>query len=563
MTSKNANNGRPQLVTAEWLLDHLQDQDLLLLDASPTPSYVKAHIPGAVSVSFPEEESVSEGVSVSYGGGGDYFFDVNAACAWHEAPDSTFEKAYRMWGVSKDRTIVICDQGGTIFATRLFFSLYFHGFPLKKLFILDGGLHRWQRCGFPTTTMIGKPRRKGDFRIARKRKDSRSYLPEIIEAAGDPSGHALVEGLSPAWHTGAYHAYSKPGHIPHAISLPFSDFYTEEKTFKPASEIRRMLRHLQIRPTQRIHTHCGGGIAGSVPFFAIRFLAAYPDVRHFIESQVAYLNDPRDLPFWTYDAPYRLRDAGWLQWWGGQRTRSLGSIRVSIVDVRSPQSFARSHIPYSINLPLRTLFERLSDTQALCELLGAAGVNPRHEVVVVSGGGADTGAMLAALIFDQLGHKKVSVLSQTLRQWEGLGYPLTDKPTRIAPQRLRFDLAIAPLTYRPARTRPRLIRQLGETRGRYPKLIVDCGDVPVTKIPGDAGEQRLHMPVANLLLSHSGVKSAADISASLEQHGVQRYAEIITVARDPADAAAMYFILGLMGYPDVKVLIPEGATMPQ
>jgi len=36
---------------------------------------------------------------------------------------------------------------------------------------------------------------------------------------------------------------------------------------------------------------------------------------------------------------------------------------------------------------------------------------------------------------------------------------------------------------------------------------------------------------------------------------IPRYAEIVCFADDPRDAAVDYFVLKLMGYPDVKVLV--------
>ena len=37
-----------------------------------------------------------------------------------------------------------------------------------------------------------------------------------------------------------------------------------------------MLNYLDIRPDQTIYTHCGGGVAASVPFFALKFLSGFP-----------------------------------------------------------------------------------------------------------------------------------------------------------------------------------------------------------------------------------------------------------------------------------------------
>ena len=77
-----------------------------------------------------------------------------------------------------------------------------------------------------------------------------------------------------------------------------------------------MLAYLGVKPEQQIHTHCGGGIAASVPFFAMKFMLDYPKVKLYKESQLEWLRDDRGLPFWTYDAPFLKRDKNWLQGWG-------------------------------------------------------------------------------------------------------------------------------------------------------------------------------------------------------------------------------------------------------
>ena len=48
---------------------------------------------------------------------------------------------------------------------------------------------------------------------------------------------------------------------------------------------------------------------------------------------------------------------------------------------------------------------------------------------------------------------------------------------------------------------------------------------------------------------------ASSCSARSFKAGLPRYAEIISVVDDPGEAAANYFILKRMGYPDVKVLL--------
>ncbi len=133
--------------------------------------------------------------------------------------------------------------------------------------------------------------------------------------------------------------------------IPSADFYNPDKTFKSTEDIKRMLNYLDIRPEQTIYTHCGGGVAASVPFFAVKFLAGFPKVKLYKESQLGWLSDERELPFWTYDDPLRMRETSWLQFWGGRMIRMYGGTKVSIVDVRSADEFYKGHVPFALNIP--------------------------------------------------------------------------------------------------------------------------------------------------------------------------------------------------------------------
>ncbi len=244
------------LVSVDWLKENLKAPDVLILDASPTQNYTANHIPGAASVSFTPEESTSQGVNLSYGGGVDYFTDmVNFPYPFQEMQVPELEKLYQLWGISPDRKIVIYDQGGHFLATRLFYSLYYHGFPTKTLYILDGGLAKWQEKGMPVTQDIPPAPPKGSFKIKKLREDVKVRLPEFLNATGDPVNNALVEGLDSNWHFGKLLAYNRAGHIPFAIMTPNTDFYNPDKTFKSPEEIRKMLTYLGIRPEQQVYTH--------------------------------------------------------------------------------------------------------------------------------------------------------------------------------------------------------------------------------------------------------------------------------------------------------------------
>ncbi len=105
----------------------------------------------------------------------------------------------------------------------------------------------------------------GTFRVAKLKEDVRVRLPEFLVASGDPANNALVEALDPAQHFGGAKFFDRAGHIPNAIMAPVADFYNADRTFKSPEEIRQMLAYLGIKPDQQVYTHCGGGIAPSVP----------------------------------------------------------------------------------------------------------------------------------------------------------------------------------------------------------------------------------------------------------------------------------------------------------
>jgi thiosulfate/3-mercaptopyruvate sulfurtransferase len=375
-------------------------------------------------------------------------------------------------------------------------------------------------------------------------------LAEFIAATGDPAGHAVVEALDPDYHFGGKKFFDRAGHVPNAILLPPEDFFNADKTFKSPEEMARIAAYLGIRPEQHVQTHCGGGVAASVPFFALKFMLGYPRVSLYRESQLEWLQDERGLPFWTYDAPYLKRDANWLQSWSNRMMRLYGVTKLSVLDVRAPEKYAQGHVPYSLNVPAELLRRHLGDPDKLAALLGPAGVDPSQEAVIVSDGGLNEAAALAFLALQQLGQQRVSILMESVDDWGFRGLPLTKEPTAVGPKKSPMDVSIAPVVYRAAPRPGVLVAPAAPARGAYPKVFIAAGKA----VPGKAPDGKLiHLPAAELLNADGTPKAAKDLWAVLGKAGVPRYAEIVCIADNPGDAAVAYYVLKLMGFPDVKV----------
>jgi 3-mercaptopyruvate sulfurtransferase SseA len=516
------------LVTVNWLQKNLNNADVLILDGSPTQIYAAKHIPGAIGV------------------------DLYAWYGLQETPVADMERNFQSWGISPGTRIVMYDQGGTFLATRIMWSLYYFGVPAKDLFILDGGLFKWQEAGLPVTKDVTPVPKKGSFTIKSVHEDVRVKLPEVLTASGDQAGNVLVEALGADWHFGQVAPFDRPGHIPNGVLLPSDDLFNSDKTFKSPEEIKSMLHYLGIKPEQQIVTYCGGGVAASAPFFALKFMLNYPNVKLYSESEMGWLSDERELPYWTYDAPFLTKDARWLQFWTGRMIRMYAGTQVTIVDVRPPDAFNAGHVPFALNIPADVFKSNLTHPEKLANVLGAAGVDASHEAVVVSGAGLTKDSALAFVMLEKLGQKKISVFMDSMEKWAQLGFALTKDATLVGPKKGPHDVSIPPTTYSGNFRKDVLIADPKSTHGSYPKVFVASGkDVPAKAPDGKV----VHVPYTELLNADGTPKAAKDIWNILAKAGVPRYAELVCFSDDPGEAAANYFVLKLMGFPDIKVFV--------
>jgi thiosulfate/3-mercaptopyruvate sulfurtransferase len=508
-----------RLASVGWLKKNLARSDVVLIDASPAQLHRQQHIPGAIHSDLftfgPKDLSLAQ-----------------------------IEGRLRSWGVSPGQQVVIYDQGGTYMATRLFWDLVHHGLPAQSLLILDGG----ELTKDPTPTP-----RPGTIRLTALNPDVRVRLPEFLAATGDRRSNVLLEALEPSYFFGGAAFFNRGGHVPHATLMPSTDFYNADKTFKSLQEIQRMLDHLGIKREQQVLTYCGGGGAAAVPFFALKYLLDYPHVKLFQESQMGWLQDERELPVWTYAAPYLTRDTPWLKAWGSPMLRAFGLSHVSIVDVRSADEFKLGHVPLAVNVPAQAFKSALRNPEGLATVLGQAGVDQSHEAVLVSEGGLNESSALAYLMLESLGQQKVSIFMDSIERWAELGLEVARPAAAPAAGKSAEGSPTQPLPYAASVRAGMLVTDPKLTQGLYPKVYIASG----AQLPAAAPEGRvLHLPYAQFLNADGTPKAAKDIWNRLAQAGVPRYAEVVLFADSLGEAAVNYVIFRLMGFPDVKIWAP-------
>lgn len=488
----------------------------LVLDASDPGEHRKAHIAGAVPV--------------------DYFR--------YGLRDGTLAERAR-WlqslGIGRDRRVVVYDGGGTWMAPRLFHELVYSGLPEDRVALLDGGLTRWRAEGLPVTDQPSAAPPPGDLPApAALRADLRVRLDDFMHASGDPRRHLLLDALGPDHYFGGAKFFDRAGHVPQAVNGPAEDFFDPvSKAFKPPAEIRRMADWWGLRPEQTVHTHCGGGGAAAVPWFALRYLLGHPQVTLYRESQREWLRDERGLPYWTLARPQLQRPASWLAAWNSPMMRAIGAAGLVVIDTRPAAAYAQGHLPASVNLPAEELGALARDPAALAARLAAAGVDPALEAVVVGEGGLIRGTALALLVLAQAGQARASWLQESVDEWGLRGHPLTRDPAATAPAR-----TAAP----PAATGPLLAA--GEAPGPHPRghLLVGAG-VPQRSPAGTWPR----VTVEQLLGAEGMLRPAHELWKALSQAGLKRYGETVVVADDPGDAAVAWAVLRALGFESVRV----------
>lgn len=524
-----------RLVGPEWLAQQLRADAVLLLDASMPQQYAAGHIPGAVGATV-------------------------IGLAGIDLPPAEVERRLRAWGVSPGRRIVVYDEGGSWMATRLFHDLHYHGVPVADLHLLDGGLHGWKAAGKAVTTEPAAAPAPGTFRVTGVVEDARVRLPEFLAASGDPERHALIDALEPAYYYGGATFFDRFGHVPHAKLWPASDFYNADKTFKTPEQIGAMLAHLGVRPEQTVHVYCGGGGAASVPFFALRFLLGRDRVKLYNASLREWLQDERGLPLWTHAAPSMLRRMTWVNAWGGAMLRMAGLAPLSVVDVRTPEAYGQGHVPFAVNVPAEVFRTHLQRPDELAARLGAAGVDVRHEAVIVGDGGLTPATALAFLLLERAGQRKVSLLADRFDDWAFAGLPVAKAPTVVGARRTPQDLAV-PATSYPADRMRAVMPGVREAPAAAPvgavprpRVYLATGRQPPARVPPMSdGERLVQLPYTDLIDADGAPKSAKDLWSVLTRAGVPRHAEIVCIADDLGEAAIGYFVLRLMGFADVKV----------
>ena len=259
------------LVSADWAEQHLDDDGLVFVEVDEdTAAYDKGHIAGAVKL--------------------DWKKDLQDPVRRDFVDKEQFEALLSGKGIGNDDTVVLYGGNNNWFAAYAYwyFKLYGH----DKVVLLDGGRKKWELDSRELTD--AEVSREATSYTAQDPDSSiRAFRDEVVSVIGERN---LVDVRSPDEFAGRLVAPAhlpqegaqRPGHIPGALSVPWSKAANEDGTFKSDDELTRLYGEAGLDGSRDTIAYCRIGERSSHTWFVLRELLGHQNVKNYDGSWTEY-----------------------------------------------------------------------------------------------------------------------------------------------------------------------------------------------------------------------------------------------------------------------------------
>lgn len=252
------------LVSTAWLSDHLNDPDVVVIQATiskiigkePLNYDTPLHIPNALSADIEEDLT-----------------DLTSDVVHAFPTEQQFNAFAQRLGIRADQTIVIYDDQGIYAAPRVWWI--FKSFGIENVFILDGGLPKWLKENRPVVP---------EYRAVSSTQTHFSFQPQLVRSLEqvienletkqfivvDARAKDRFLGLVPEPRAGV-----RSGHIPNAVNLPFGQVM-DDLCYKSSEALQEIFAQISNDKAQPLTFSCGSGVTGCIILVAA-IIAGYSD----------------------------------------------------------------------------------------------------------------------------------------------------------------------------------------------------------------------------------------------------------------------------------------------
>lgn len=252
------------LVKPEWLAQHLNDRDLVVLEVDDAMDATRGHIHDKTTGHIPGAQYIA-------------MSDVSAPSdPQHKVPalelpsDDVLVKDLEQFGISNtSRVVIYANEGSSSNATRILFALDYVGLT-DRVSVLDGGMAQWVATGHKVSLEFGEhdpghitPHFNRDIKVEADWLNSHLKDPKL--SLFDLRSRESYTGENPG-------RFPRAGHIPGAIYLDLGEFFNQDRTFKSADQLKTLFRSAGYKDGNTMVVYCFVGQNATVPYLAARML---------------------------------------------------------------------------------------------------------------------------------------------------------------------------------------------------------------------------------------------------------------------------------------------------
>jgi thiosulfate/3-mercaptopyruvate sulfurtransferase len=308
--------------TTDWVAQHLNDANFVLVDTRTADDYAAGHIPGAINI--PRTKFYFARTQID---GQTFAYDIPTAAELVDILTAN--------GITPDSTVVAYDTDISSYGGRFPWVLKVYGH--EKAYVIEGGAEKWKDAdgrSWDTTpvtpTPADKPYKitswKNNYRINKADvaaaidtangnhtkpgyiisdvRTPNEYAGYYVDSTTDPNNWTPVDADGNSVLAGSevpfvYHKGGRPGHIPYAkFSIYTNDIYTDYldangkpvasslqkehnvQVLKSESDLRAHFEGLGITTDKIIYNYCEGGFRSGVYTLVLLGLG-YPHVYNY------------------------------------------------------------------------------------------------------------------------------------------------------------------------------------------------------------------------------------------------------------------------------------------
>ena len=259
------------LVDADWVADHLNDDQVVLVEVDEdTTAYAGGHLAGAIKLDWKE--------------------DLQDPVRRDFVDQGQFGKLLSERGVANDDTVVLYGGNNNWFAAYAYwyFKLYGH----SDVRLLDGGRKKWELDARELSTeTVTRP--ATSYSASEPDTSIRAFRDEAVNAIGTKN---LVDVRSPDEYAGRLLAPAhlpqeqaqRGGHIPTAVSVPWSKAANDDGTFKTDADLKELYSQAGVDWDVDTIAYCRIGERSAHTWFVLHELLEQKNVKNYDGSWTEY-----------------------------------------------------------------------------------------------------------------------------------------------------------------------------------------------------------------------------------------------------------------------------------